>query len=85
MKLETKVICEGRTFHVYEDGRGKGFWAVETVFIDKTTHTFRPRDAYHSKTKDEAIEGIVNKVKIENMMAETGMSREQAAMKVIFG
>ena len=85
MQKITKVIIEGRAFYVLKDERG--YWGVDARCIKQGKLT-RPLNE-KKDIFDSSLAGCINaleiQVKVEILMEETGMSREAAAMEVIFG
>lgn len=81
LKYNKRVICEGRTFFIFHDY--KGYWAAEDKEI--VNGVYRGKRHFLRDNLNEVIESIIQHVKIEKLMADEGISRMDAAERVLFG
>lgn len=81
LKYNKRVICEGRTFLVFHDS--KGYWAAEDK--DITNGVYQGKRNFLRDDLNEVIEAIIQHVNIEKLMKDEGLSRFEAAERVLFG
>ena len=84
MQKITKVIIEGRTFHILKDEQG--YWGIEDKYIKdgKLTRRLDPLEDNLRDNLAECINAVEIRVRID-MLVAGGMSEEAAAMEVLFG